>query len=111
MIFVGYTPETFGYTEVMPTISFVKGQPDIIAAPGENLMEALMKAGLPVASSCGGEGVCCKCVIKIISGIENLSERNATETDLKEIHDLSRNERVSCQTQVNGDIKVDTDYW
>ncbi len=95
----------------MPKISFAKPRAEIEVAVGANLMEALLKGNVPVASSCGGEGVCTKCLIKIIDGKDNLSSPNETEKDLREIHDIARNERVSCQTQVLGDIKVDTTYW
>jgi 2Fe-2S ferredoxin len=95
----------------MPKITFAKSQSPIEVPVGAQLMQSLMDAGLPVASSCGGEGVCCKCLIKIIEGKENLSPITELEADLKEIHDFGRNERVSCQTQVLGDIKVDADYW
>lgn len=74
-------------------------------------MQALMDNGMPVASSCGGEGVCCKCIVKVLDGRDRLSPIESTEADLREIHDLTRNERVSCQTKVLGDITVDTDYW
>lgn len=67
--------------------------------------------GFPVASSCGGEGVCVKCLIKIIEGKENLSNEEDLETDMKEIHDVPSGLRMSCQTTVHGDITIDTDYW
>lgn len=95
----------------MPKIFFAKGRPSIEVAQGSNLMESLMRENIPVASSCGGEGVCTKCVLKILEGKDNLSPPNDVEKDLHEIHDFARNERVSCQTQVLGDIKVDATYW
>lgn len=95
----------------MPTISFAKGRPSLDVPAGSNLMNVLLEHDVAVASSCGGEGVCCKCVIKVINGAQNLSPANEIEKDLKEIHDLSKNERVSCQTTVLGDVTLDTDYW
>lgn len=95
----------------MPKIRFSKSDKIIEVPSGSQLMQSLVDAGLPVASSCSGEGVCCKCLIKILEGKENLNVPSELESDLKEIHDFARNERVSCQTQVLGDIKVDADYW
>lgn len=74
-------------------------------------MQSLLDAGLPVASSCNGEGVCTKCRIEILEGKENLSKENSLEADLREIHDIPRSERVSCQVEVLGDIKIDAPYW
>lgn len=95
----------------MPTIRFLKKKPEVTVEAGANLMQALLDHQVPVASSCGGEGVCTKCLIKVIEGKENLSPPNETENDLREIHDFPKNERISCQTQVLGDITIDTTYW
>lgn len=74
-------------------------------------MQALLSAGLPVASSCRGDGVCAKCRIEIIEGKENLTPEGDRESFLRERHDIPRAERVSCQVQVLGDLLVDTSYW
>ena len=74
-------------------------------------MQALLAGGLPVASSCKGDGVCAKCRIQIIEGAQNLSPQNEIEVFLRERHGLSANERISCQTQIFGDITVATAYW
>ncbi len=95
----------------MPWIRFKKERDPIEVPKGANLFEALNAAEIPVASSCGGEGVCIKCVLHIVTGRENLSRPNELEDDLREIHDLSKFERVSCQTEVLGDILIDAPYW
>lgn len=93
-------------------IRFTKPQLKPIEVPaGSNLMKALDDAGIPVASSCGGQGVCTKCLVKVIEGKENLSAKNDLENDMQEIHEFDRNQRMSCQVEVNGDIQIDTDYW
>lgn len=95
----------------MPLISFKKNHVPYEVAPGANLMKSLLDAGLPVASSCDGDGVCAKCKIQIIEGAENLSAENDTEQFLKEKDNLAKNIRISCQTEVLGDITVDASYW
>lgn len=74
-------------------------------------MKGLLEAGTAVASSCGGEGVCAKCVVRVNKGQENLSKPQELENDLSEIHGFMKIERVSCQVSVLGDIEIDTDYW
>ncbi|MFN8790128.1 MAG: 2Fe-2S iron-sulfur cluster-binding protein [Bdellovibrionales bacterium] len=96
---------------MMPRISFVKTKAPLQVEVGANLMQALLEGGLPVASSCKGDGVCCKCVIQIVQGEANLSPRNDREQELSERNRLQDHVRVSCQTQVFGDITVDTGYW
>lgn len=95
----------------MPQIRFVKGQSPIDVEVGANLRQSLLRAGLPVASSCGGDGICAKCHIKILSGANNLSEESDFEVGLRERNNIDRGRRISCQTKVLGDITVDASYW
>lgn len=99
------------------SIRFVK--PDLRSSFGEvsvqsgsTLMDALLKIGLPVASSCRGDGVCTKCrlhVRELSAGAasavtdfeQGLLDRIAADDD----------ERISCQTEVRGPLEVDADYW
>lgn len=74
-------------------------------------MDSLLKAGLPVASSCHGDGVCAKCRIIVLEGLENLSKANPIEQMLRDRLRIPANVRISCQTQVLGDIRIDTSYW
>ena len=74
-------------------------------------MKALLDASIPVASSCKGDGVCAKCRIEVIEGPNHLSTPNERELFLKERHSVPKNQRISCQTLVLGDITVDASYW
>ncbi|MEK2644023.1 2Fe-2S iron-sulfur cluster-binding protein [Bdellovibrio sp. BCCA] len=95
----------------MPFISFKKNRPPYEVSHGANLMKSLLDAGLPVASSCDGDGVCAKCKIIIVEGGENLSGENETEVFLKETNNIPSGMRISCQTEVFGDVTVDATYW
>lgn len=95
----------------MPVIRFAKKYPEIIVENGTPLMQTLLAAGLPVASSCHGDGICAKCRIQILEGSENLSPINAREQMLRDRLRLPRDLRISCQTEVLGDILIDTSYW
>ena len=95
----------------MAFIRFVKNYPAIEVAPGAELMATLLKAGLPVASSCHGDGVCGKCRIQVVEGRENLSPINAVEALVRERLRVPPEYRISCQTLVLGDVVIDTSYW
>lgn len=76
------------------------------------LMDQLLEAGLPVASSCRGDGVCAKCRLHVrdlspnaTSPIEELERRLLIKTKAES------DERIACQTYVYGPIEVDADYW
>lgn len=95
----------------MPRVVISKTHKLFHVPEGANLMSALLKAGMPVASSCHGDGVCAKCLIMIVSGQDQLSSPNACELNLRSQNQIGEGHRVSCQTEVNGDIEVDTSYW
>jgi 2Fe-2S ferredoxin len=95
----------------MAKVTFAKNSQVLEVSERLSLMDALTEAGIPVASSCGGNGVCNKCLVKILEGRENLSPETDLELDMRDIHGFEKNQRMSCQTHVLGDIKIDTDYW
>jgi ferredoxin, 2Fe-2S len=95
----------------MPEVRFRKAKAPIQVPMGANLMQSLLAAGVPVASSCRGDGVCAKCRIEVTEGANNLSPRNPLEVSLADRHQIPHSERISCQTEILGDITVDTPYW
>lgn len=96
----------------MPIISFKRQSFPPIAVPsGAPLMEALLKANVPVASSCHGDGVCGKCRVQVHSPQNLLSEKNDLEKFLLEKFQMKEHERVSCQCRVLGSVEIDTTYW
>lgn len=93
-------------------IRFARGsRPPIPVEVGQNLMQSLLDAQVPVASSCHGDGVCAKCRLVVTSGKENLSPIEETEAFLQERENLGRHQRISCQVRVLGDVTVDAPYW
>ncbi len=99
------------YERQMPIIRFIKNLPEIQVESGAVLMKSLIAAGLPVASSCHGDGVCSKCRVRVVEGVENLSKIGDLEQTLRDRNRLSPEYRISCQTHVLGDVTVDTGYW
>lgn len=78
-------------------------------------MQALIDLGLPVASSCGGKGVCGKCRISVSEKTSSrpLDRPTALELRLMQRFGLSAHERISCQVLLRGGemLEVDADYW
>jgi 2Fe-2S ferredoxin len=96
----------------LPFILFAKKhRAPIQVTVGDNLMQSLLKHQVPVASSCNGDGVCAKCRLNIVSGKENLSGENETEKVLRDKFQLRSDQRISCQTEVTGDVMIDATYW
>lgn len=102
------TTETRNYA--MPKIRFVKNYAEIHCPEGSNLMRTLLDAGIPVASSCDGDGICKKCKVTISNGDDF---KNLTQLEIlaKEMNELKPNQRLACQVSVFNDLTVDTGYW
>lgn len=92
-------------------ISFIKPIPALKVQHGAPLMQSLLQAGLPVASSCRGQGICTKCRVQVVQNPQNLSPTTEREQSLSQQHRFAPDERLSCQAQVNGPITIDTNYW
>ncbi|MBK9294247.1 MAG: (2Fe-2S)-binding protein [Oligoflexia bacterium] len=95
----------------MAKITFLPSKKTLNVEPKTNLMNAIIEAQLPIGSSCGGEGICAKCIVKVIKGNENLSKPNANEKKLIQREKLNPTTRVSCQIKVLGDVEITTGYW
>ncbi len=74
-------------------------------------MQSLLDAGLPVASSCFGRGICTKCRVQIVDGAENLTPETSFEKEFRRRNRIAEGFRISCQVSVEGDVTVDTPYW
>ncbi len=90
----------------MPKITFnVNGQKKIVETEaGQTILQIALDHGIPMEHACGGNGFCTTCMCKIVQGMENLSARNDREENMG----VTENpDRLSCQTQVQGDAEVD----
>jgi ferredoxin len=81
------------------------------ARTDETLLDVARRAGAPIGNSCGGVGVCARCVVRVLSGGENISPPTAIEMRIGSQRGLSAGERFACQAVVKGDCEVTTTYW
>jgi ferredoxin len=96
----------------MSTITFVKENKEVIVAIGANLREKAIQNKIDIytlkgkLTNCGGYGQCGTCIVEIVEGMHNLSEKTPFEEQkLKRKPD---NYRLACQTLVNGPVSVKT---
>jgi 2Fe-2S ferredoxin len=74
-------------------------------------MNTLLDHGIPVASSCGGDGICGKCKIHISQGWAGINHASEDEKFVLEKIKAGLNMRLSCQVQVKEDLEIDASYW
>jgi ferredoxin len=77
------------------------------ARADETVLDAARRAGAPLGNSCGGVGICNRCVVTIVAGAENLTPPTLVE----QRDNRDAGERLACQAVVNGDCSVTTGYW
>jgi ferredoxin len=96
----------------MGNITFVKENKEVIAANGANLRLKAIQNNIDIykfigkMTNCGGGGNCGTCIVEIVEGMENLSER--TDTEKRILKKKPENYRLACQTVVNGAVSVVT---
>jgi uncharacterized 2Fe-2S/4Fe-4S cluster protein (DUF4445 family) len=82
-------------------VKFLPYDTEIEVETGDTVIRAALEAGVHVNASCGGEGVCGKCRVRIEEGtVEGgISEKLSEE-------DLENGYRLACQAAVKSDLVV-----
>lgn len=78
---------------------------------GVTLLEAVRQAGLPIATACGGIGLCGRCGLHVIEGSDSLPAENEIERGAKLRNRVDPRSRLACQVRVVGPLVVRADYW
>jgi len=72
---------------------------------GTRLIEISEKVGAGITYGCR-EGECGTCMMKIVAGMENMSERSVLEDKVLQENMAGRQNRLACQAQVLGGAVV-----
>lgn len=81
----------------------------IEAKDDETVQEALLRHKVDIGSSCGGVGTCTTCLVKVVSDLNLLPERNELEIERANERGLVPNERLSCQIFPHSNLKIEID--
>jgi ferredoxin len=79
------------------------------ARSDESILDVARRAGAPLGNSCGGVGVCTRCRVRVVEGMENLSAPTSVEVRFSK--GFSEGDRMACQAVVQGAVTVTTTYW
>ena len=96
----------------MANITFVKEDKEVFAVNGANLRKQALENKIDLytfkgkLTNCGGYGQCGTCIVEIVSGMENLSEK--TDVENRKLKRKPDSYRLACQTLVNGPVSVKT---
>ncbi|MCU0824682.1 MAG: 2Fe-2S iron-sulfur cluster-binding protein [Leptospira sp.] len=73
---------------------------------GDTILETAISNDFPLYHLCGGNARCTTCRVFVVGGLNHLSERNEREKTIAERKGWPNEIRLSCQTEVYGDIEV-----
>ncbi len=88
----------------MPTLRSLPDNVAMDCAPGESVLEAARRAGLPIAHACGGKAKCSTCRLWILEGAEACPPPNEAESALTGRLGLAEGIRLACQLRPSGDL-------
>lgn len=94
-----------------PVVRFQPSGRALRVAPGATLLDAAREAGLPMASACGADGLCGRCVVRILEGGEALPPESDLETRAKRRNRVSDELRLACRVAPAADVEITTPYW
>jgi ferredoxin len=78
---------------------------------GSSLLEAARRAGLPIASACGGEALCGRCDMTVLAGATALPLETVPELRAKRRNRVPAERRLACRVAVSCDLEVTASYW
>jgi ferredoxin len=78
---------------------------------GTLLVEAARRAGLPIASACGADGLCARCGVRVLAGAGALSPESEAERLRKRRNRVDPALRLACRAAILGDVEVTAAYW
>ena len=91
----------------MHTIRFEGKTPGTAECDRETaLLAASTKAEVPLPHRCGGHARCGTCLVTVLEGAEQLSEKGAAEIRVLRALKANPDQRLACQTWAKGDVSV-----
>ncbi|MFO0691087.1 MAG: 2Fe-2S iron-sulfur cluster-binding protein [Myxococcota bacterium] len=93
-------------------IRFLPSERQVEIEAGEmTLLDATLRAGLPIASACGSEGACARCGLEIVAGAESLEPESERERRIKARNRIDERQRLACRVRPTADLTVRASYW
>jgi ferredoxin len=87
-------------------VTFDKIGITVTVPAGTRLIEISEKIGAGITYGCR-EGECGTCCVRVVSGMEHMSERSVLEDKVLQENMAGRDQRLACQAQVlGGDIII-----
>jgi len=83
------------------TVHFLPDDIKAKASQGENLLDVAARVGVYIHASCGGDGVCGKCKVKIVHGSSPTEKGSKLTAD-----EQAKGYQLACNSSIDGDLVV-----
>jgi ferredoxin len=93
----------------MPVVRFAPSGRTVLVPRGTRLIDAVVRAGLPIARACGDDLVCARCGVRVLEG--TLARESRVEREAKARNRVDPALRLACAVRVRGDLAITADYW
>ena len=93
------------------TVRFEPSGREVRVLRGTTLLEAARRAGLPLASACGADGLCARCDVEILDGGASLEAESESERRCKLRNRVDPRQRLACRVILSSDARVRASYW
>jgi class 3 adenylate cyclase/nitrite reductase/ring-hydroxylating ferredoxin subunit len=90
----------------MPRIVSLPDGVEFDANEGESLLDAALRAALPLTHACGGRAKCSTCRVWVLAGLDTCPLRTDAEQALAKRLGLGDEVRLACQLRPGGDLRV-----
>ncbi|MCU0280737.1 MAG: adenylate/guanylate cyclase domain-containing protein [Acidimicrobiia bacterium] len=90
----------------MAAVRFLPDEIVVDAVPGETLLAASRRAGVPLASACGGEAACTTCRVVVVEGGDGLEPPPPDEAAVLAPLGADAALRLGCRARVRGPVVV-----
>ncbi|WP_457796161.1 2Fe-2S iron-sulfur cluster-binding protein [Methylocystis sp. S23] len=88
----------------MPTVTILPSGKTVEATTGSRLLDAILAAGEPIVSKCGGEAKCGQCHVFVQEGRKSLSKTTRIENEkLDTIVGVGSKSRLACQATLGAE--------
>ena len=92
-------------------VSFPTHDRSVNVPSGTLLIDAVRSADLPIASACRGDGLCGRCGVTIVAGLEQVGGEAPDESRCKQRNRIDPQLRLACRIEVRADLSVTAPYW
>jgi len=86
-------------------VTFEPGGQHMFSLPGETLLDTARRAGVRIASVCGGRGLCKSCVVQVTEG--PVEPPSPQDVEFFSAEEIANHWRRACQTFAGGDCRVE----